>query len=470
MITNEDLREWGYEPGPIYGSIMKYVKELNCETSFELRAAIGDKFGTPPPRLKLRPEPLSYDVAMTVSNDAERENLEMAKTRMDEVMRSPVAIGGALMPDACPTGSSFGSMPVGGVVVTDNQIIPAAHSADICCSMYATFFKSDATVSVLMDAIQASTRFGPGYRESMSAYTDGFHNQFYVNKFSNNQFLRGLHSKALYQIQDQGDGNHFAYLGEVTVTEELANHWESTNRLNVGESYKVLVTHHGSRSLGAMVYKRGLSEAKKHVSRVGINIPDNLAWLEFDSYIGREYWDALQMCREFTYVNHRAIHQAFHQSVGAQPAWSYFNPHNFVWYEEGKVYHGKGATPLFHNHSLGLIPLNMSEPILLVASTRAGHHSFAPHGAGRNHSRSFIHNQYDSVEEANSAIDDATKGLDIRWYSGVPDVSESPTAYKNAEQVKQDIDKFKLGKVIQEITPLGCIMAGEFPKPWLNKN
>ncbi len=54
-----------------------------------------------------------------------------------------------------------------------------------------------------------------------------------------------------------------------------------------------------------------------------------------------------------------------------------------------------------------------------------------------------------------------TKGLDIRFYSGKPDVSELPSAYKNAEQVAAQIEKHKLAHVVDRIMPLGTIMAGE---------
>ena len=54
-------------------------------------------------------------------------------------MRCPVLEHGAIMPDACPSGAALGTIPVGGAVVS-RAIHPAFHSADICCSMYATVF------------------------------------------------------------------------------------------------------------------------------------------------------------------------------------------------------------------------------------------------------------------------------------------------------------------------------------------
>ncbi len=54
------------------------------------------------------------------------------------------------------------------------------------------------------------------------------------------------------------------------------------------------------------------------------------------------------------------------------------------------------------------------------------------------------------------------------WYSGNIDVSELPSAYKNAQAVKDQMQHFGLGEVVDEILPYGCIMAGDWKKdaPW----
>ena len=61
-----------------------------------------------------------------------------------------------------------------------------------------------------------------------------------------------------------------------------------------------------------------------------------------------------------------------------------------------------------------------------------------------------------------------TEGLDVRFYSNEIDVSELPSAYKNAGNVRSQMKEFGLGEVIDEVMPYGCIMAGDFQKnaPW----
>ncbi|MDT9702579.1 hypothetical protein, partial [Streptomyces sp. P17] len=70
---------------------------------------------------------------------------------MDELMRTPTIVRGAVMPDACPSGSAPGTIPVGGVVATRDAIHPGFHSADICCSMAVSFFEDDMNPSALLD-------------------------------------------------------------------------------------------------------------------------------------------------------------------------------------------------------------------------------------------------------------------------------------------------------------------------------
>jgi len=113
----------------------------------------------------------------------------------------------------------------------------------------------------------------------------------------------------------------------------------------------------------------------------------------------------------------------------------------------------------------------MAAPILLVLG--AGNDeflSFAPHGAGRNMSRTALKRGFPDEESRRRAIEESTAGIDVRWFCGKPDLSETPMAYKNAEQVRAQIEQFGLATVVAGIQPLGCIMAGESKvPPWKRK-
>jgi hypothetical protein len=61
-------------------------------------------------------------------------------------------------------GGGRATIPVGGAIEVENAIIPGAHSADICCSMFATFFPANHPVGETMDHLQKTTHFGAGGR------------------------------------------------------------------------------------------------------------------------------------------------------------------------------------------------------------------------------------------------------------------------------------------------------------------
>src|SRR5690606_16038175 len=106
---------------------------------------------------------------------------------------------------------------------------------------------------------------------------------------------------------------------------------------------------------------------------------------------------------------------------------------------------------------LGIIPLNMAREILLVlGSDNDAYLSFCPHGAGRDISRSETLRPYldekgrVASSRVEQAVADATSGLDIRWFHGEPDITESPVGYKDAAKVKAQIDRFGLATLVGE--------------------
>jgi RNA-splicing ligase RtcB len=136
--------------------------------------------------------------------------------------------------------------------------------------------------------------------------------------------------------------------------------------------------------------------------------------------------------------------------------------------------HAKGATPLDDKFvpdskdGLRLIPLNMSESILIVkGQTTDSNLGFAPHGAGRNVSRT-QHKKSKGDKTKEQIFAEETEGLDIRFFSGHIDISELPSAYKSAQNVQDQMKEFGLGEVKDRILPYGCIRAGdwEIDAPW----
>src|SRR2546427_9120028 len=83
--------------------------------------------------------------------------------QMEKACRLPVAVAGTLMPDAYV---GYG-LPIGGVLATENAVIPYAVGVDIACRMKMTVLYLPARVlerhqDRLTRAIEAVTRFGVG--------------------------------------------------------------------------------------------------------------------------------------------------------------------------------------------------------------------------------------------------------------------------------------------------------------------
>lgn len=275
--------------------------------------------------------------------------------------------------------------------------------------------------------------------------------------FAGNSFLAPHISSCIEHFGTQGDGNHFFYVGRVASSGEIA-----------------LVTHHGSRKPGAMLYKAGMTAAEKTRRVLSPETPAYNAWIPSDTHEGEAYWSALQIIRSWTKASHFAIHDTVADSLKCKRRDRFWNEHNFVFRRsDGLFYHAKGATPAFAGYAeddcgLTLIPLNMAEPILITLGLNADNGlGFSPHGAGRNMSRT-AHIRGKGARPHSEIIAEETTGLDIRFYSGNPDISELPSAYKNAASVRAQIERYGLAEVIDQINPIGCIMAGDWQRdaPW----
>lgn len=399
----------------------------------------------PPPPLALREaDALSFHANIEAETPAEEANVEAVKASMARLMRTPVVRAGAIMPDACPAGPP-GTIPVGGVAVSE-AIHPGMHSADICCSM-AISVMPGVSPAALLDAAHAVTHFGPGGRERGKQVRP---DDALMARFAANDFLHDIRSMAIEHFATQGDGNHFVFVGTIRSTGETA-----------------LVTHHGSRGPGARLYSKGMKLAEAHRRLVSPETLPQNAWITADTKEGDAYWEALQIIRAWTKANHLAIHDAAAARLSARVSDRFWNEHNFVFRRsDGLFYHGKGATPAFAGWAddatdLTLVPLNMAEPVLIVRGLNAGHGlGFSPHGAGRNFSRSQHRRQMAGRTDAEIFAAE-TKGIDARFFSGIPDISELPSAYKDAAAVRRQIERYGLAEVVDEVLPYGCIMAGE---------
>ncbi len=269
MTTGQDLLALGLKPAKWFKEALAHINAHALEG--EALTAYLDQFKAPPV-LPLLAEPVAFYENIRADTAVEQANIDYVRLSMRRLMRTPTVVGGAIMPDACPAGPP-GTIPVGGIVVARNAIHPGMHSADICCSVMLTNLGA-ADPKTVLDAAQDLTHFGPGGRRPG--------NQFALpadlrQEFTSNPFLNSLKSLSLTQehLGTQGDGNHFLYV--------------STSR-NTGDT--VLVTHHGSRGVGALLYKNGMAVAERFRREISPETEPANAWLPFDTAEGQQYWAA----------------------------------------------------------------------------------------------------------------------------------------------------------------------------------
>lgn len=448
-ITGNTLIDLGFFPGKWFKDALDHINENQLEGEAMLDYL--EQFRREP-ELELHAEPIPFMKNIKAENELEQENINSVINTMNIVMKTPTVVAGAIMPDACPTGA--GTIPVGGVVVTKNAIHPGMHSADICCSVMLTDFGKTEPKEIL-DAAFSITHFGPGGRERNDQFR--FPTEL-LEAFEGNKMLndKDMVQMARKHLGTQGDGNHFLFVGKSAKTGNT-----------------MMVTHHGSRGVGAMLFKRAMKIAERFRKELSPKTLKQNAWIPYETEEGKEYWKALQVIRKWTKQNHICLHEATAAKAGAKVENRFWNEHNFVFKDGDLFYHAKGATPLdkkFMPDITGprLIPLNMAEPILIVeGETTATNLGFAPHGAGRNMSRT-SHRKSKGETPITAIFEEETKGLDVRFFSNEIDITELPSAYKNAATVRNQMDEFGLGKVIDEVMPYGSIMAGDykFNPPW----
>jgi len=440
----------GYKPNNLFKQIIEYANK-NELTGDALREYINS---IQPVYIEPYEKPIGFFQNIKAENEEEVVNIKSVLDSMESLMTTPTIVTGAIMPDACPTGA--GQIPVGGIIVTKNAIHPSMHSADICCSVMMTNFgKIDP--KTILDAAHSITHFGGGGRSRETEFRLPIE---LTDKIKTNLYLKDHLTIAISHLGTQGDGNHFLFVGKSK---------------NTGET--MMVTHHGSRGFGAKLFKTGIKIAEDFRKNISPKSNPKNAWIPYETPEGKTYWEALQIVREWTKLNHTTIHDAVVGKLQLTPLDRLWNEHNFVFKDGDLFYHAKGATPLDDKfvpdstNGLRLIPLNMSEPVLIVkGNTTINNLGFAPHGAGRNISRS-EHKRNKVHKTIEEVFTEETKGLDIRFFSNNIDISELPSAYKNAETVKNQMQEFELGEVVDEIIPYGCIMAGdwEINAPWAKK-
>jgi tRNA-splicing ligase RtcB len=377
-----------------------------------------------------------------------REQIEAESiAQMDNAMRLPIAVAGALMPDAHV---GYG-LPIGGVLATDNAVIPYAVGVDIACRMRLSIYEISPHLmgqkkAMFEDALWEQTAFGMG-----AQWKGGKRAQHAVlddPAWIATKLLKTLQDPAARQLGTSGTGNHFVEWGTFRLHEALFG-------LLPGE-YLALLSHSGSRAVGFKIADRYSKLAMEKHPNLDKSAR-HLAWLSLDSEEGQEYWLSMELAGRFAAANHSVIHRRVAQAVGLKEVAVVENHHNFAWSEklpDGRtvIVHRKGATPAGAG-VMGIIPGSMGDAGYVVRGRGVSEAlESASHGAGRLMSRKAALNSISKLSR-----DEYLKERGVTLLGGGMD--EAPQAYKPIDAVIAA--QHDLVDVVGKFTPRIVRMADE---------
>jgi tRNA-splicing ligase RtcB len=461
-MKGKDLIKLGYKPGAVIGAALQLIPEaaktLDREgLERELKAVLDDPIAN-------AAHPYFAEVARLLRRENEKpvyqerdapapyqvwgEGLEAGSLeQMKNAARLPVSVAGALMPDAHV---GYG-LPIGGVLATENTVIPYAVGVDIACRMKLSVLDIPAADmkrlnDQLVRTLQRETLFGTGV-----AFKKPLEHEVLEADWNISPVTRRVYEKARGQLGTSGSGNHFVEFGLLTLD-------HADLGLEAGQ-YLAVLSHSGSRGPGAMIadfYSRLAMD--KHPE-----LPPELrrlAWLDLDSADGQEYFAAMNLMGQFASANHALIHKKIARALDAKVLAGVENHHNFAWKEQhgGRelIVHRKGATPAGKG-VLGVIPGSMATPGFVVRGKgNAASLESASHGAGRLMSRTaarekFRWNQVKPVLEA-AGVQLLSAGID-----------EAPGVYKDIHAVMAA--QSDLVEVVARFDPKIVRMAEAGEKP-----
>lgn len=374
----------------------------------------------------------------------------------------------ALMPDAHV---GYG-MPIGGVIATENAIIPNAVGVDIGCGMGAVktnfnaiYLKEKSLIRNILDEIKSNVPVGEGHSHKNPRNWDGFPAYLKsigvgedVDDYSNPNlpawFDRATWTLAFKNLGTLGGGNHFI---EMQASQD-------------GDLW--LMLHSGSRNLGNRVASYYHKLAQELNDKYNDEIPDkDLAFFRTDSMEGNNYIRDMNFSMEYAKENRRLMMEAFKTAIKNHLGEVDFLEetnihHNYAALENhfGKSVwvHRKGATSAKTGEK-GIIPGSMGTSSYIVEGlgNEDSFHSCS-HGAGRKMGRmeacrnlnrdecdkamgDVVYDRWDKLKKFRKKVKD----------SELFDLSESPLAYKNIDDVIQA--ELDLIKPLVKLKPLGVV-------------
>lgn len=339
----------------------------------------------------------------------------------------------SIMPDSH---QGYG-MPIGGVLATNQVVVPNAVGVDIGCGMSAakTSIKEidTETIKAIMGDIRKAVPVGFSHHKEAQEWS-----QF--DLAPDIPIIQKELTSAKSQIGTLGGGNHFIEIQSGS------------------DGFIWVMLHSGSRNFGLKTATEYHKAAQALCERWLSDIPDkDLAFLPMDTKEGQEYLTAMNYCLDFAFAN-RALMMSrvlniFKDITGADKLDEVNIHHNYAamehHYGKNVLVHRKGATKATAGLR-GIIPGSMGTKSYIVEGL-GNPESFesCSHGAGRRMGRKEATRSLNLEDEQNK-MTGIVHGLRTQ-----NDLDEAPGAYKDIDIVMEN--QKDLVKVLVELRPLGVI-------------
>jgi len=341
----------------------------------------------------------------------------------------------ALMPDAH---TGYG-MPIGGVMATEETIVPYAVGLDIGCGMRAA-------LTPYMAEDVASERLRSYLAKIRNAIPQGF--DWHPGNQQGEVLDRMPMHLPLFQAEDKrirkqlgtlGGGNHFIELQK----DEQGRLW--------------VMIHSGSRNIGKQTAEHFHRKAKDLCRKLRVELPTSeLSFLPLDSPEGQDYLDAMNWCLDFAFANRQRMMEFVMDILQCSPRDELDIHHNYAALEKHfgrQVWvHRKGAVRAGAGER-GVIPGSMGAPSYIVEG-RGNPESFlsSSHGAGRRMGRREAKRKI-PVDQVLQEL----KSLGVEISTGnlkeLPE--EAAQAYKDIDRVLAEEEDLVQPTI--RLTPLGVV-------------
>jgi tRNA-splicing ligase RtcB (3'-phosphate/5'-hydroxy nucleic acid ligase) len=357
------------------------------------------------------------------------------------------------------------SIPIGGVLWSQEMISPSAVGFDIGCGNKAV--RTDISgkdvrkdMPQIMDDVASKISFGMGRSANWNIDHPLFDSEtWYMIRGFHDEALKGIRDKARAQLGTVGSGNHYV---DIFADEE--------DRVWVG-------VHFGSRGLGHKLATYFLEASGMHSD----NMDSDPVMLHQRSPLGEQYIACMNLAGEYAYAGRDAVCAKVVEILGGNTVQEVHNHHNFAWREkaaDGLDYWvmRKGATPCYPGQQ-SFVGSTMAEPSYIIEGVEApeSHDLFysTVHGAGRVMSRGAAKghinrktgeltlNTDGTVKRApritRDMMDEKVNAAHVELRGA--DVDEAPQCYKRLPEVLAE--QGNTVRVLHTLTPLGVAMAGK---------